>query len=86
MVEWRELFDEIFHRPRLRAALLEIERLQQENKAWQNQGLLEQCNRQADEIERLRVCLDDIAAMQIVEVTDVLERHGLPNGRHNPHE
>ena len=31
----------------------EIERLRAENETWQNQGLLEQCNRQADRIEEL---------------------------------
>ena len=35
----------------------EIERLKAENKAWQNQDLLEQCNRQGDYIERLRAAL-----------------------------
>jgi hypothetical protein len=36
---------------------VEIDRLRQENAAWQNQNLLEQCNRQADEIERLNTAI-----------------------------
>ena len=39
----------------------EIERLRAENKTWQNQGLLEQCNRQAGRIEELEKDALDLA-------------------------
>ncbi len=59
--------------------LREIKRLRQENAAWQNQGLLEQCNRQADEIERLRNVIHDLsqAAVDAYETVAPAGKAGL---------
>jgi hypothetical protein len=41
------------HKATIEAQAAEIKRLERDNATWQNQDLLEQCNRQADRIEEL---------------------------------
>ena len=43
----------------------EIERLRAENKAWQNQHLVEQCNAQASHIEKLCAELAELKAARV---------------------